>query len=534
MTTSLSTDALGKNKYSIPLLITFIAAGLAGNYFKYPIFLNIDFLFGSIFAMLALQFFGLGRGIVAAVAIAGYTYVLWNHPYAIIIMTAEVAVVGWLMTRRKIGMVLADALYWLVIGMPLVYLFYHVIMHVPPSNTYIVMIKQAVNGIANTLVARLIFNGYAIRSRTSQLSYREIVYNLMSFFVLCPTLILLALASRSDFKETDWNIRSSLDQSSQRLDNYLDTWVLNRKNSVVHLAKIAASRSPQQMQLPLEQTKESDANFLRVGLLDREATITAYFPLIDELGQKNIGKNFADRPFIPKLKQTLKPMLSEVVMGKIGTPKPIVSMLAPVIVHGEYDGYIAGIMNLDQVKIQLDKSLAENNTLYTLLDKNGNIILTNRPDQKQMSQLLRGEGSLKRLDKNISQWIPKLPHNTPISERWKKSLYISEAEVGDLAEWKLVLEQPVAPFQKKLYDNYTGKLAILFLLLLVALALAEYLSRRIVVALEQLCILTNALPIKLEKNIKDFVWPESSFEEANHLIENFKEMTDTLAEQNRK
>lgn len=86
-------------KYSIPLLITFIAAGLAGNYFKYPIFLNIDFLFGSIFAMLALQFFGLGRGIVAATAIAGYTYVLWNHPYAIIIMTTDVAVAGWLISR---------------------------------------------------------------------------------------------------------------------------------------------------------------------------------------------------------------------------------------------------------------------------------------------------------------------------------------------------------------------------------------------------------------------------------------------------
>ena len=140
--------------------IALIAAGLAGNYFKFPIFLNIDFLFGSIFAMLALQFFGLGRGILAAAIIAGYTYILWNHPYAIIIMTAEVAVVGWLMGRRKMGLVLADTLYWLLIGMPLVYLFYHVVMHVPFSNTSVVMTKQAVNGITNALIARLIFTGY--------------------------------------------------------------------------------------------------------------------------------------------------------------------------------------------------------------------------------------------------------------------------------------------------------------------------------------------------------------------------------------
>ena len=54
------------SRYGMPLFCALIAAGLAGNYLNYPIFLNVDFVFGSIFAMLALQFFGLGMGIVAA------------------------------------------------------------------------------------------------------------------------------------------------------------------------------------------------------------------------------------------------------------------------------------------------------------------------------------------------------------------------------------------------------------------------------------------------------------------------------------
>src|SRR5450432_1055876 len=129
MSDSPPTNITITNNYSTPILLALIAAGLAGNYFKFPIFFNVDFLFGSIFAMLALQFFGLSRGVLAAAMIAGYTYILWNHPYAIIIMTAEVAVVGWLMGRRKMGLVLADTLYWLIIGLPLNYLFYHVVMH---------------------------------------------------------------------------------------------------------------------------------------------------------------------------------------------------------------------------------------------------------------------------------------------------------------------------------------------------------------------------------------------------------------------
>jgi len=519
------------DKYRIPLFLALIAAGLAGNCFNYPIFLNIDFLFGSIFAMLALQFFGLGRGVLAAAIIAGYTYILWNHPYAIIILTAEVAAVGWLMGRRKMGMVLADTLYWLLIGMPLVYLFYHVVMHVPFSNTPIFMIKQAINGIANALVARLIFTGYAQRSRLLLISYREIVYDLLAFFVLCPTLIMLAVGSRTDFAETDRHIRTTLIQNSQTADQRLETWVENRKAAILNLAEMAASRSPQQMQTYLELVKRSDANLLRIGLQNREATSVAFYPLLDELGQNNIGINFADRPYIPELKRTLKPLLSEVVMGRVGTPKPMSAILAPVVIRGEYGGYVSGILSLEQIREFLDKSLNVHAVLYTLIDKNGNVIMTNRNDQTVMTPFVRGKGTLIGLDEGISQWVPVVPPNTPLFERWQKSFYVADNAIGNLVEWRLILEQPVAPFQKSLYDNYTDKLTLLFLILLLALALAEFLSRRMVVTLGQLRTLTYELPVRLATDAKEIVWPDSGIKEAQHLINNFRVMADSLAEQ---
>jgi two-component system, cell cycle sensor histidine kinase and response regulator CckA len=69
-------------------------------------------------------------------------------------------------------------------------------------------------------------------------------------------------------------------------------------------------------------------------------------------------------------------MLSEVMMGRIGTPKPVVAMIAPVVIHGEYGSFVGDILNLEQMRDHLDKSTDENTMLYTLIDKNGNIILT--------------------------------------------------------------------------------------------------------------------------------------------------------------
>ncbi|MBV5318875.1 MAG: PAS domain S-box protein [Desulfobulbaceae bacterium] len=521
-------------RHSIPLLLGLIAAGLAGNYFKFQIFLNIDFLFGSIFAMLALQFFGLGRGILAAAMIAGYTYFSWNHPYAIIIMTAEVAVVGWLMQRRQIAMVMADTLYWLIIGMPLVYLFYHVIMQVPQSNAFTVMTKQAMNGIANALVARLLFTVYSLQSRLALTSYKDISYNILGFFVLCPTLILLAIGSRSDFQEMDRDIRKGLLRDSKSIGNNLEVWLESRQKAIINLAEMAASRTPQEMQPFLELTKKSDVNFLRVGLLDRNPVTTAYFPLTDEQGASALGIPGTDRPYLAVLKQSMKPMFSEVLMGRIGIPKPRIFVLAPVAVGGEFAGYTIGVLSLEQIGDHLKNSTANTTILYTLLDKDNQVIMSNRPDQTIMTPFVRSKGTLNPLDAEIHQWMPDMPANTPHSTRWNRSYYVAETAVGSLVEWKLILEQPMAPFQKMLYDNYTGKLTLLSLIFFGALMLAQFISRRSIATLDKLRLITHNLPKKLATDGEDIPWPESGVAETKHLIDDFQGMATSLSAQFKK
>jgi len=131
-------------------------------------------------------------------------------------------------------------------------------------------------------------------------------------------------------------------------------------------------------------------------------------------------------------------MLSEVMMGKIGTPpKPVIVMIAPVIIRGEYGGYTSGTLSLEQIWEYIDQSTDENTMLYTLIDKNDNVIMTNRTDQTVMTPFVR------------------------------------------------------------------GKLAMLFLILLGALVLAELLSRWSIVTLEKLRLITQDLPDRLSTDGKE-------------------------------
>jgi signal transduction histidine kinase len=530
MTESPPLKLVSSNRQAIPLLLVLIAAGLAGNHFNFPIFLNINFIFGSIFALLTLQFFGLSRGTLAGALIAGYTYFLWNEPYAFIVMTAEVAAVGWLITRRKMGMVRADVFYWILVGMPLAYFFYAFILQLQPSSTFIIVVKQAVNGIANALVARLIFSGFALRTGAMKMSFREIVYNLLAFFVLCPALFLLAVSSRIDFNETDRDIRTELRQNSKLVANRIAIWLQNRSTVISQMAEQAVTRSPQQMQVFLEMATKSDTNYLRIGLADKEAVSVAFYPPVDELGKSTLGIDFSERPYVPLLRQTLKPMLSEVIMGKVGIPRPQVVMLAPVVKDAEFNGYVFGVLDFDQIRSYLQTSAETGTMHYTLLDRNSNVIVTNRSDQTMLQPFVRGKGTLIRLDPTISQWIPEVGRNISVTERWKDSHYVAEVSVSEVAGWKLILEQPVAPFQKSLYDNYGSKLLSLFLILIAALALAEFLSRRLVATTEALSELTHNLPEAVVAGAPAN-FPQSAILEPHRLIGNFREMADSLAEQ---
>ena len=516
--------------YPALVFLALVIAGLAGNYFKFELFFNIQFIFGSVFALLALQILGLVPGVLAAILISSITYSLWNHPYAIIIMSAEVLTVGWLhLHQRRLGMVLACALYWFCLGMPLVYLFYHGFMHMPLNSALITMVKQAINGIANALVARLLFMVVGIAVKRTTFSFREIIFHLLTLFVLGPSLFILTMESKTEFAETDQGVRESLLHSSSRTAHNLEHWLLGHLTLISHLASMATTSDVSSLQRGVEEVHTGSQDFLRVGLLDRAATIIAFSPLTDEFGQPNIGRNFADRPFISTLKQTLKPMLSEVVMGRINRPEPVVSMLAPVVNKGVYDGYAIGVLNLTGLFDIIESETAHQGMSYTLLDKNGKVIISNREDVKIMEAFVRQDGDLRQMGNGISQWVPPSKRNISISERWRKSSYIKETTIGSMSEWRLILEQPVAPFQARLYKRYSGKLGLLLIVLALALALAEVISRNLIVSLERLEALSTNLPQKL-LSANEIVWPQSAIMETDNLLTNFRGMATALSD----
>jgi signal transduction histidine kinase/CheY-like chemotaxis protein len=204
------------------LLMSLLILSFAGNYFKIPILFHADWLFGSVFAMLAVRLYGLGWGSLAGAIAASYTIVLWKQPYAFIFFTLEVVFVGWGLRRRSNNLLLLDVIYWVAIGFPLIWITYVFLAKIDPAAVVFISLKNPVNQICNALIASLILahtpiTQWVARSKAIKtIAFEQTLLNLFVAFVFLPTLML-----------TIWNCQGTTLQQEQYI---LETLNLTTQN----------------------------------------------------------------------------------------------------------------------------------------------------------------------------------------------------------------------------------------------------------------------------------------------------------------
>jgi len=175
--------------------------GYLGNALALHLGYNVDFLLGSIFSLMAVRLLGIRLGVAVALIAACQTWLAWNHPYAVIILTAEAVWVGVALRSGRRNLLLLDACYWLVVGMPLVFLYYGGVMRVGLSATMLMALKQGVNGVANALLATLLLNHILPRrwlpeAEAGPPPYADMVFTLAAACMMLPALALMLIRFR--------------------------------------------------------------------------------------------------------------------------------------------------------------------------------------------------------------------------------------------------------------------------------------------------------------------------------------------------
>ena len=67
----------------LAVFLLFASLSYLGNYWRLPLFFGVDFLFGSIFSLIATYFYGLRMGVAVSAIASIHTYFLWNQIHGI-------------------------------------------------------------------------------------------------------------------------------------------------------------------------------------------------------------------------------------------------------------------------------------------------------------------------------------------------------------------------------------------------------------------------------------------------------------------
>ncbi|WP_445302003.1 response regulator [Microcoleus sp. N9_B4] len=516
-------------------------AGFLGNYFSLSLFFGVDFLFGSIAILIITYYFGWGWGGLASLIAGSYAYVLWNHPYATIILVIEALFVGFICKRKHSNLLLFDGIYWFLIGMPLVWLFYGQMLHMEAAQVLLVMCKQAVNGIFNALVASFIIVYAPVDKQIGRskkihaLSLKQTIFHLLVAFVFIPGLLLLIIDGRYWVAQIQTNVQTELQTNGTNLSSDVSRWhqrhllALNTlaEKFLISESTTAANQaiqSSEQLQQDISRIEQWFPDFENIYVADSSGRVLAASSPLNQTRLQLIEQSTEHKSLITLAQERLRPWMTP-VYNNLLINEPHVGLNVPLQVEGNFLGLIHASLALSQIQSLYIFQQNNQQLRITLLDQNNLVIGSNQSDPKLLNTVQESkDGSTRTLEGTLQQWVPS-KGNYPMI-RWKNSLYIQEFTITPELNWRLRLEIPAAPYVENLQNRYRIDLIILLFITMLAFSLATVVSERLVKPLSYLALATTDLPNQLSE--ETFEWKHSSVTEINELARNFQLMAIAL------
>ncbi|WP_016952288.1 ATP-binding protein [Anabaena sp. PCC 7108] len=513
-------------------LILLIIAGFLGNYFRWTLFFDIDFLFGSIAVWIVVCLYGVRWGTLAGFIAGTCTYVIWHHPYTTLTFTAEALFVGWLFHRRQQdNIVLLDAAFWLMIGMPLIWLFYAIVLHVDPTQARIILFKQPTNAIFNALIANLLLTHLPIhrwvnrQPAISTLSLQQTLFNLLVAFVSVPTLILIVLASNQVVNDIKNTARLDLNDASRYLTVEVRGWYERRLASVNGLAELAMLNSYQSnvLQQNAAFVSRTFPEFRHIHILDETGK-----PILDFENNVSASESaFNEDKYFQQMQRLPQPFLSPVLLLPGKSAFPVVLLGVPILRDTKLMGAVFTEIDLSNITNLLQSNLGEEKLDITLVDQKQTVAASTKPELIGNHIFnWRKDGRVEQIGTQTYHWRPTTG-SPVVMVQWQNSLFVKESVISEIIPWRLIVQMTAISHVRQIEWFHTRNMAILLFVSGVALISATLVSRQLVKPLSQLAEVTTNLPNKLLEQ-KPINWMQSQVSELALLLQNFRLMAASL------
>ncbi|GGA88899.1 hypothetical protein GCM10011369_33810 [Neiella marina] len=371
-------------------LLVAIGLGVLGavtNLFTIPMFANTSLVLGGLFSMLAAILMRPHHALLTSVIATAGLVINWQHGWGYIWFPLEVLFVNW-MVRQRVHALVADLLYWLLVGMPLVYLVLISVQQLSPPMLATILVKQALNGYLYTLLAAFIAMLPWCRKFLSErpLALPPLKVYLTQAFGMLATLSLLAYGLVSERHYTD-NVKHQLELDLNNYSEQIRTYALQQKalerrqlDSLVALwrSNLGAGVMPSQAQL--DAMFDANPRYLALMLTTSDGQLLRYSQQRDfQQGLRSRAPeptvNAAEIELASGSRQT---RLSHSVASSDFGFKPTIIATRPIYRPDNFTikGYVQGVLPLTQHQKNLDAYIAGTPFEFVILNSKQQVNLS--------------------------------------------------------------------------------------------------------------------------------------------------------------
>ncbi|QYJ84942.1 diguanylate cyclase [Shewanella mesophila] len=463
--------------------------GLLVNLVPIQLFGNQQLVIGNMFFVIVAVFIGPWYALLTALLCATGLYIAWDSWHMFFLFPLEALWLGYA-RRKEFYSLYADIVYWIVVGIPLFYIYLNSLSELPNSYLTFIILKQGINGLLYTALASIIVTlipvRFHIKDKITNQKRKSFNQQLTYTFTQILTLVLLVSAlifNNHSLNQQQLAVKHRLEDSANHLGNAAQTIIDDHFRTIDNAARwLSFSGSDQsQWQGLLSKLHQSYPNFISMLITDDQGVITAASPIarLKESDRNNKTLSVMDRHYFQEAFFNQLTFISPAFLGRGFGNDPIVAISAPLY-HANNQikpiGILEGSLNLTQFA-QIDhRDMDYETRSIILIDENNLVIYASKPLKMQPLEPL----SFSMSGLNYKTKLNMINFNNLDSEspEYAYSKYILNNG------WSLYVVVPFAPLLAEVEQQYLMMFTVLLFAFITTILLIQVISGRLTAPLE--------------------------------------------------
>ncbi|WP_417445803.1 diguanylate cyclase [Kangiella sp.] len=456
---------------------------ITNTWFIIPLYGNLSLHLGEVFVITCLITRGISPAILASLlATSGLVFHTGNYVFYISALL-ELFVLSFFL-RKGVLLLLADGIFWLIIGIPITYVTIIYIYDVTSTDfIQVILLKQAVNGVLVVSIVALLkpfipskwFSPW-VYSDVPKLSDR--VFELALNSISLPALIISLFLSDSSADNTEKQMESVLKIRTEHYSSYLNNYVDYHLNSLRSLESVVLKNelSENKRDALLNEWNKIYSGFITMIVANQNGLIISGSP--EEFYKKlkvepEEKRTIVDRDYFKIPKAELVEYVSKVFRGRGFGDEPIVAISVPIIDDKRnFLGIVEGSLNIPKLEY-VEKSMPVSDGHIIIKDQNKNIIY-----------------SSPELDLETLEHFEVVDISPTFTNRMKVfalkgNQYLYHSELTDYG-WRVIALAEPSLLIGSYGDNFLRLSVILLFIAVLSLAVTRRFSKQITKPLESL------------------------------------------------